>query len=367
MKIDEKYLKFPETLPNDLEGFMVYYPHKFPLIVREYEDAAKRVSNSSEEFRKYGDWARDELWTGFEKIKKDYENGDQSDLSFLVDVDQRFNKLICFRFWIVNYLFADGPLHDFFVDSLRGLIHKFVDVGEDVEDFEQRILQIQRDLLQGDYADLYLQQALSGTHLVAKMKANDVINSKLNEIIPLIDSKQKSEKEKIYAMWDDVVEIIKKEGGELLEELRIPFEQVEMRGSKLPLYNMLTHAVEFRTENENLAARYAAMKQRIEEIMEDAKSKLYEEEFELLKLSYEQINNMTMYKDVMGDIDPSLLPLWFGIHKQIRDILTERGVKVPPMGTGPGSAFYFYVWYLPDELKAKIMTVDDKEFDLNAL
>lgn len=367
MKIDEKYLKFPQTLPNDLEGFMAYYPYKFPLIMNEYEEAAKRVADSPAEFRKYGDWARDELWAGFEKIKKDYENGNQNDLEFLVEIDQRFNKLFCYRFWIVNYLFADGPLHGFFVDSLRGLIHKFVDVGEDVEDFEQRIIEIQRDLLQGDYADLYLQQALSGTRLIKKMEADETINEKLQKVISLVDLKEQEEKEKIYAMWDDIVEIIKKEGGGLLEELRIPLEQVEMRGSKAPLYNMLTHAVEFRNENENLLSRHNAMKGGIKIIMEDAENKLDKYEFELLKLSYEQINNMTKYKDIMGEIDGPLLPLWFGIHDKIRVISEKNGVKMSQMGTGPGSAFYFYVWYLPDNLKAKIMTPDLLPFNLETI
>lgn len=367
MKIDEKYLKFPQTLPNDLEDFMIYYPYKFPLIINEYENAAKRVANSVDEFRKYGDWARDELWAGFEKIKKDYENGNQNDLEFLVEIDQRFNKLFCYRFWIVNYLFADGPLHDFFVDNLRSLIHKFVDVGEDVEDFEQRILGVQRDLLQGDYADLYLQQALNGDSLMQKMHDKEVISKKLDEVTKLIDLRDENKKAEINVLWDDIVYIIKEERGDLLDEIEIPLRQTEMRGNMAPLYNMLTHTVEFRNENKDLVQRNKDIKNRIEEIMAEAKDKFNKDEFELLRLSYGQINNMTMYKDIMGEIDGPLLPLWFGIHDKIRAILTKDGVDMPKMGTGPGSAFYFYVWYLPDNLKAKIMTPDLLPFNLETI
>src|SRR3989344_8710404 len=149
MNIDPKLLKFPTNLPNDLEALLIFYPWKFPKIVSYYEEIAGKVGTNPEEFIKYGNWAHDELFKGFEKIKKDYEIGNKNDASFLVSIDQRFHKLMCYRFWIVNYLFPDGPLHDFYVDTLKNSIRKFVDVGDEVEDFESRVMIIQRDMLQG--------------------------------------------------------------------------------------------------------------------------------------------------------------------------------------------------------------------------
>ena len=50
-------------------------------------------------------------------LKKEFEKGDQENLEFLVVTDQKLNKLFCFRFWPVNYLFADGPIHEFYVEN----------------------------------------------------------------------------------------------------------------------------------------------------------------------------------------------------------------------------------------------------------
>src|SRR5687768_14312491 len=159
--IDNFYLKFPGSLPNDVEAFMFFYPRKFPLIVSYYEEVAKKVAKDPKAFQEYGNWAKEELWKGYEKINKDYQNGDQNNLEFLVDIDQRMHKLCCFRFWVVNYLFADGPLHDYFVTNLKALIRKFIDATEDIEDYEQKVILAERDLMQTDYADLYLESAMS--------------------------------------------------------------------------------------------------------------------------------------------------------------------------------------------------------------
>ncbi len=50
MKIDDHLLKFPKYLPNDLEGLMFYYPEKFPLIVREFEEIAPKIAGDPEAF-----------------------------------------------------------------------------------------------------------------------------------------------------------------------------------------------------------------------------------------------------------------------------------------------------------------------------
>lgn len=371
MKIDEKYLKFPKSLPNDLEGFADFYPKKFPPIVDYYEKVASDIVYDPQKFRDYGDWSQKELLEGFEKIKKDYEKGDKDDLGFLVDIDQRFNKLICYRFWVANYIFPDGPIHDFFVTNLKKLIHKFVDVGDDVEDFENNVALIQRDLMQTDYADLYLKDSMAGKKILDILQSNAKTKTILEDVTKLIDKKTDGNFSEINTIWDQIYEIILGDDkfSSLIKEMVTPIEQSEMRNDRLPIYNMLTHSVEFRNENELLTQRFNFMKERIKEIKEEAKTKLSEEEYSMFELSYEQIKNFAMYKDIMGEADPVLLPLWLGeIQVKIMNILIEKGIKIPPDAPhGHASMFYLFVWYLPDELKAKVMTPDFTPFDLKTI
>ncbi len=351
---------------------MFTYPRKFPPIVPYFEEIAQKVGADSKKYQEYGDWAHDELFAGFDKIKKDYESGDQKNLEFLVNTDQRFNKLFCYRFWVVNYLFADGPLHDFYVDNLKNLIRKFIDATEDVEDFEGRVVRVQRDLLQSEYADLYLRQALSGVKLVHLLANNPKTKDPVAEITMLIDAHTHKNTSEINVLWNKIAKIIQEvindetdpDSASFKKELSVPLEQTRMRDSMLPLYNMLTHAVEFRGENESLVKRYEEMKSRIESLKEQAKEKLTQEEYELFILSYEQARNFSMYKDIMGALDPTLLPLWFGIHDKVRAIVSPN---VPLAKTGHAGMFYQLVWYLPMELKNKVFTIDPTPFSLDTL
>ncbi len=370
MKIDKHLLKFPQTLPNDLESFMLFYPEKFPAIVDYYEEIAPKIAGDPKAYEKYGFWARDELFEGFEKIKNDYEKGDQDDLAFLVEIDQRFHKLTCYRFWIVNYLFPDGPIHEFYVNSLKDLIHKFVDVGEEVEEYEDKVVKIQRDMLQSDYADLYLQQALGGVNFVKLLEENKKTKLLLNEAIDLIDQHSSKNTQKINSIWDRLLEVISKDTSKnattLKEVLAIPFAQAKMRGSQHPVYNMLTHAVEFREENKMLAERHDSMKQQINILLRQAKEKLDADDYTLFEVAYQQSRNFAMFKDIMGDIDRFLLPLWFGLHDKVKKILLKT-TSIKPVPTGHSAMFKLLVWYLPPDLKTKVMTPDLAPFDLKTL
>ncbi|MCX6811981.1 MAG: hypothetical protein NT039_04835 [Candidatus Berkelbacteria bacterium] len=368
MNIDEKFLKFPQTLPNDLEAFMVFYPNKFPPIISYYEKIAHKIANDPEAYHEYGDWAQKELFAGFEKIEKDYKKGDQNNLAFLVETDQRLHKLFCYRFWPVNYLFADGPLHDFFVDNLKNLIHKFIDVADEVEEFEGKVFSIQRDLLQGDYADLYLRQAIEGVKIIELLEKNQETKKILKEARELIKDSPQQNLDKINLLWGKIAQIIQKEknNSELKKKFDIPLAQAKMRKTMLPFYNMLTHAVEFQKENEQLTKRHKEMGKKIDSIMDMAKGKLLKDDFELFKLSYEQARNFSMYKDVMGEIDLFILPLWFGLHDKVKKILSKT-MKLRPRSTGHSAMFYYLVWYLPTELKAKVISIDETPFDLKTL
>lgn len=368
MKLDSVYLRFPSSLPNDLEGFLVYYPNKFPGIVSYYEEIAPKIADDPEAFRQYGDWAQKELFAGFEKVKADYEAGDKEDLAFLVSIDQRFHKLICYRFWIVNYLFPDGPVHDYYVDKLKALIRKFVDIGDNDEEYEERIASAQRDLMQTDYADLYLQQALNGVEVAKRLGQNE----KTADIARRGSKSLEDEEEESvrHAIWDELFELINDKGSSEFDDIRkllvITMEQVKWRKTRLPFYNVMDGVIEFREQNELLLTRYEQMKARIKELFDDAKQKLDEEEYRLFDIAYQQSRNFIIYKDVMGDIDPVLLPLWFGIHDKMKEIL-KKTTKIVPIPTGHSGVFYHIVWHLPDDLKAKVMTPDYEPFDLETL
>ena len=135
IRIPEYYLKMPQYLPNDLEGMILTYPKKFPYIVAHYEEVSKKFYADPEGFRAYGNSQLEELKAGLEKVKSDWDNTKDKTLKFMVETDQRLNKLFCYRFWIVNYLFADGPIHSFYVDNLKRLVPLLI-VEENVVDYE---------------------------------------------------------------------------------------------------------------------------------------------------------------------------------------------------------------------------------------
>ena len=67
----------------------------------------------------------------------------------------RLQKLNCFRFWIVNYAFCEGPVHKFYTNLLSSLVEKFV--KEEYHEAEAvKRENIERILLKGDYQDFYL-------------------------------------------------------------------------------------------------------------------------------------------------------------------------------------------------------------------
>jgi hypothetical protein len=364
---DPNMLKFPWSLPNDLDALLPYYMSKFPPVISYYEETAQKITFDAEAFREYGFWARKELGEAFEKVKQEYEAGDQSSLEFLLQIDARFQKMYCYRFWIVNYLFPDGPVHEFFVNNLKDLIRKIVDVGDSVDDFEDQIDHMQRDLMQGSYGDMYLQQALSGVKLYEQLQERDETRTILNEAQPLIDTHDDNNRGRVNELWEQLYSLISSQENEYLdlkESLAIPLEQMVMRSSKQPFYNMLTHTVEFRDENIQLAERHDGMGSVVEGYREAAREKLSDDEFALFELSYKQAQNFTEFKDIMGTIDTVLLPLWFSLHAKIRDILKNQNPDMPDRPTGPPAVQQHFVWFLPDNLKAWVMTPDTELFDL---
>lgn len=385
MKIDPHVLKFPKSLPNDQQDFMIYYPYKYPKVIEFFEQKAAELYNKPQGYAQFVRDEFDELESAVNKVNEEYRQGDKTDLAFLVKIDQKFNKLFCFKFWVINYLFADGLIHEFYVDQLKAFARKMVHVTDDIEEYESKIIHIQRDLLQTDYADIYLVQALHGVVVMKFLEQDDFSKNILNDIIPLVDEHDEKNNERIIELWKPIVDRILDEADNHysaitdrpadfnyrtlldLPPLALPLNQVKMRHIPFPLYSFLSHTVEFRNQNEALQARYETMQQTIEEIFVEAEEKLDATEFADFRLSYEMSKNFSMSKDIMGNVDPILVPVWEGdVHTKINDILSRRH-KVRYPTVSHASMFGSFVWYLPSDLKFKVMSVDDTPFNLEEL
>lgn len=367
INIPEYLLKMPQFLPNDIEGMIFTYPSKFPQIVKNYEEVAKKYYADPEGFRKYGNEQLRELKLGLNKIMEEYKNTESKDLEFLVRLDEKLNKLFCFRFWIVNYLFADGPIHSFYVDNIKSIVRKIVHIQE-TEKYEREVAEITQKLLQADYADEYLKQALGCNRILEELEKELKIQNLLDTIKKLVKDDPLKNIDNINKLWEQVCEILKEKDNEPLKEaLHVAIGQVKMRKSLLPLYNTLTHTIEFSEENKQLQQKFDSVHKEIEEIFENSKNILSESEYELFRMSYEQAKNFAMYKDVMGSVDGKLLPFWFGIHDEIKELLKDVNPNLVNIGSGQAAMFYLLVWYLPTELKGIVMTPDFTDFSLDAL
>ena len=385
MKIDPHILRFPRSLPNDEQQFMTYYPYKFPKVIEYFEKKAQELHNQPEAYAKFVQNEFNELEAAVNKVHEIYQSGDQTNLEFLVDIDQKFNKVFCFKFWVINYIFADGPLHEFYVDQLKAFARKMVDVSDDIEEYEQRIIQIQRDLLQTDYADIYLVQALHGVVVMKFLEQDDFSKEIVEKIIPLIDEHSDKNNEAITELWKPIVDRILEPTDSHyslltdkqpdfnfrtlldLPPLELPINQVRMRHTPFPLYSFLNHTLEFRKQNEDLEERYQNMKETIETIFTEAKGKLDQEEYADFRLSYEMAKVFSMSKDIMGNVDPVLIPIWErDVHTKVYEILSkDHEVRYPSVNHA--SMFGSFVWYLPDNLKSKVMTVDSTPFNFEEL
>jgi hypothetical protein len=382
MKIDDHILKFPRSLPNDEQNFMTYYPYKYPKVIEYFEDKAKTFYDQPEAYAKFVQDEYNALEAAVNKINEEYQQGDKTDLNFLVEIDQKFNKLFCFKFWVINYIFADGPIHEFYVDQLKAFGRKMVDVTDDIVEYEERIIRIQRDLLQTDYADIYLVQALHGVRVMSFLEQDEFSKNIIAKIIPLIDQHSDQTNDQIIELWKPIVEKIldqnDKNFASLIDRptdfnfrtlldlppLALPINQVRMRKTPFPLYSFLNHTVEFRKQNIQLEERYNNMKETIEQIFIEAKGKFSVEEYQDFRLSYEMSKCLSMSKDIMGSVDPILIPVWENdVHAKAFDILSKNN-KVRYPSVNHASMFGSFIWYLPDDLKAKVMSVDDTLLDI---
>ncbi|MCK5490486.1 MAG: hypothetical protein KAI67_01450 [Candidatus Pacebacteria bacterium] len=359
---NKEIFKFPRYLPNDLEGFIDFYPGKFPGVVPYYEKCARKYFKSPEKFKVFAEDSYKDLVIGVNIIRKDYSKGDKNDLDFLLETDNRLHKLYAFRFWIVNYLFADGPFHEHYIDMIKS--YGRLAIGShnlDTHDYEKKVLEVERNLIQSDYKDLYLRFALNGVILMRSLRKDKELSIIIGEVSLLI-KKENPEKNNslIYKKLDKIIDNIDEN---LLDKDLII--QSEFRKSKLPIYNMIIHSIEFEKENRDLQKRQDKLQENIHDILSTIKQKCSKDEFEELKISYKMASILSESKDIMGNIDQEFLPLWFDIIGKIAEILENMNTGYKQRQIGPGALFYAFSWYLPDKYKARIFTPDIKPFDIS--
>ncbi len=362
--VPEDTLLFPRSLPNDLEGFAIFYPKKFPAIIPLFEKLAKKYFKKPKEFKKFMYAEQKELFAGFNKIKNAYDKEKNKTNEFIVKTDEKLNKLFCFKFWLVNYGFCDGPLHDYYVERIRYYAEKIAE-WEDIEEKEHAVLDVERTLLQGDYADLYLQSAFIGIELYDKLNSSKLFSKQVSKLkIEL----EKHDDKSCYVIIEDMLKIINNktssESKEIYNLLEEPIETARVRGDNLALYQVVIHAFEFHKKNLELKERYDSMVKHISHILDLGRKKLSKQESEELTVCYQMTNLFKEAKDVFGTLDPYIIPFWFGMLEEL-----AKRIKVPNymMNMGHAGMFYFLVWYLPPELKAKVFTPDFTSFDLKRL
>ena len=364
MQKNKHLLRFPRSLPNDVYDFVLYYPRKFPGVVEFFDDLVKEIHMKPDVFRRKCFELEKELFAGFRKIKKDYDDCENKDVTFLTRIDQRLHKLFCYRFWIVNYLLCDGPLHDHYVSKIKDFAEKIAD-WEDVEDRERITLQMERDLLQSDYVDLYLKQALQGIMVSNFLLSTDLIKKDVNLLKELIEI---GDDQKCYPIIEKILKILKmvpyekkKEFEEIMKDQKLT---ADVRGDNLSIYGAIIHSITFRENSLLLKARHESMKARLEKAFALAKEKLTLEEYKEFLIVTQMARNFVEAKDIFGEIDPMLIPFWF------RDILVAIQKKVCPnidVDIMHSSMFKDLVWYLPDKLKIEVMTPDLDEFKVDQL
>ena len=361
---DKEMFSFPRSLPNDVEGFAIFYPKKFPAVIPLFESLAKKYFKKPDEFKKFIYDEQKELFAGFAKIEKEYNAKKEKTMDFVVRTDERLHKLFCFKFWIVNYGFCDGPVHDYYVEQLRHYAEKVAE-WEHIEEKEKAVLALERDLLQGDYADLYLQITFGGIHVYHALNKSKKLSSlveKFKKTLKMHDNNM------MYASVEDRLKIIlydkSKEIQEIHKLLEIPISVAKVKGTNFALYQAIIHSFEFYEKNVELKKRYDDTVARIHHTFDVAKKVLSKEQFEDMSVCYRMCNLFKEAKDVFGELDSDIIPLWFKMLGKLSDDL-----KIPPdiVIIGHAAMFYLHVWYLPPELKARVFTPDITSFDLKKL
>lgn len=339
---------------------MYFYPKKFPEIVPYYETKAHELFDNPDKFKKFVQESIADIYPRFEKIKKEYDENQQKDLDFLLRIDAKLQKLYAFRFWVINYLFADGPLHEYYVDQVRSFVPYLIQDELGFEEYEEELALIERNLLQSEHTDLYLENALKSVELLELMKEKDLGLKLVEEIVNLLnsdDNDMTSLSPDMDKLIDEILEPTDQWSKAVAECMSLQISQALFRKTREPIYQMLVQAVEFEEENKKLKNRQASVSEEVNKLLDKAKNTLDPDDFKDFYRSYLMSSELAKTKDIMGNVDPIILPFWF-------DLLDEIGDSIPNYSktiVGPGAVFYEFVWHVSAEQKAFIYTPDSSD------
>lgn len=361
-------LNFPTSLPNDIEDYRIFFRRKFPEVIRIYQGIAEKYWDKPEELDGFCQKLVKELWQGYNQIKSDFHSidKDKRTTEFLLNIDQRLQKLYCFRFWIINYALCEGPIHKFYTD----MISRFAEIlGEDEnpEIENKNIEKIERILLRGDYKDLYLINALNGIEVYRSLKGLNKIKDIVNELEKEVnDGNEKN----AYELIDKIILFLKNEDKtdpkikKIFEDLKEALGCSIVKGDNSVVYVTIIGAIEFYEKNIELEIEYKNIKEEIKRIFNAAENKINKQEFDELKSAYEMLLKLKKFKDDFGSIDSEILPLWM---VELQPELEEK-IKAPKRSCtgGPGSTFYSFPWHMdnyPNFLQ-KIFRIDNSDFNV---
>lgn len=355
---------FPRTLVNDAEGFIYYYPKKFPKIVETYVKLIKKYYNDPEGFREFCLEESKELLKIAGKFVDFYKKIDKiGDLKLLFEIDDKMNKLYCFKFWLYNYLVCEGPLQKFHISKIKNFSEKIVewDVPEEREGELERIRKL---LIQTDYTDFYVFNLLEGVKVYDYFAKINNFKEEVEALKALL-SKKNYDYEEANRMIDELVDKVRENEDENSRDIMkclAPILRVcEIKGENLPLYSFMMTAFKFREKGLAYKKNYEKLKADIRDIFVFAKGKLSEEDYGQFERSYKMLRLIAECKDLFGEADTVVLPFWFKLYHRIDEVLGKKVSK------GPGSSYHSIMWYVSGEMKDIIFKIDDSNFDEDEL
>jgi len=346
--------RYPKILVNDIEGFLHYYKIKFPRVVEKYEKLIKDYHNNPEELRSLCIKESKEMMRITAKFVKVYPLEKIEDLDELVRVEQRMNKLSCFKFWIYNYLLCEGPLQTFHIEKIREFAER-ISNGDTAQDREEDRERIEHILIQTDYTDFYVYNLLSG------MRIYELLH-KFEEFMEYTEKLKNSKNmhyKELNKISEDITRIVKedKKYKKLLWELEDILRVCDIQRSYFPLTSVIRLGFEYQEKARKHQEEHKELKKEIKIIFRRAEEKLSAQDFDQLKKSYEMLRLLAECKDLFGESDTLTLPFWFSLLKKIAEKLGKGELAL-----GQGSSYYSFVWHLPDELKGVIYNIDNTEF-----
>ena len=347
---------FPKTLINDIEGFIFYYKKKFPKMVDKYLDIMKRYCNDPDELRKLCMNESAEMIRISKKFVEFYKIDSIKNLRKLIEIDQKLNKLSCFKFWIYNYLLCEGPLHFFHVEKIKEISEKLAE-GDNPEERDYEKERIEKMLIQTDYTDFYVENLIRSMKIrdeLAKHPEFEIYVSKfenfkntdykkINDLVKELSDKIKLDKEKYKVLWEEFVPLLK---------------ICDIQGTNFPMTSVIRMGFEHKENAVRYQKEHKKLREEIEKIFVKAKKNLSHEDHQQLNTSYKMLKLLAECKDLFGESDTIILPFWFRLIK----IIAEKMGK-PELGLGQGSSYYNFVWNVPDHIKGMIYEIDNTDFN----